>query len=98
MPRTFEDSIIYTNLEILEAVGDSEKGLIKKIKEKISSSKSFDELHKALFELLNKKGMSSQKAEFVLDLIFSIDPADLTIPVYIEEGLEWLQNLLRRED
>lgn len=97
LPRTFEDSIIYTNLEMLGTVSDDENGLIKKIKAEIASKKPFDDLHKSIYDLL-RDGSSSQKAEFALDLIYAIDPADLTIPAYIAEGLEWLQNLLHREE
>jgi len=32
-----------------------------------------------------------------LDLIYTIDPSELTVPPYIAEGLEWLQTFLRPE-
>ena len=97
LPRTFEDSIVYTNLEMLKTVSDDENGLIKKIKTEIIRKTSFDDLHKSIYDLL-RNSSSGQKAEFALDLIYVIDPADLSIPSYIAEGLEWLQNLLHRED
>jgi len=100
LPRTFEDSVVYTNFELLKAVqveDDDIGSLVKKIQIEINTSPSFEELHKAIYDLL-RKGRSDQKAEFALDLIFVIDPSKLTVPAYIANGLEWLQNLLRPEE
>ena len=97
LPGTFEDSIVYTNIELLSTLSVDDAGsLIKKVHDEIKAGKPFDELHEAIYSLL-RKGKSDQKAEFALDLIFVVDPINLTIPAYIAEGLEWLQDLLRPE-
>jgi predicted ATP-dependent endonuclease of OLD family len=96
---TFEDSVIYSNLELFKTVkvDDDTGGLIKKVQDEIKKDESFERLHAAIYKLL-RNGKSDQKAEFALDLIFAIDPDVLTIPTYIAEGLEWLQDLLKPED
>ena len=43
-------------------------------------------------------GKSDQKAEFALDLIYAVDPNQLIVPAYIDEGLEWLQSYLDPEE
>ena len=50
---------------------------------------------KKLSELIFKKLKESNvKAEFALDLIYSIDPDIYVIPDYIKNGLDWLQMIL----
>jgi len=93
---TFEDSIVYTNLDLLknlELDKDDVGSLIKKVQDKINENLSFDDLHSAIYDLL-RNGKSDQKAEFALDLIYAIAPEELTAPAYIAEGLEWLQGIL----
>ena len=99
---TFEDSMIYTNFDLIkgiktdEANGLDANSLIIKLRTAIDESKSFNELHTAIYNLL--RGKLEPKAEFALDLIYAVDPCDLNIPAYIAESLEWLQDLLRVEE
>ncbi|MNV76483.1 hypothetical protein D3C71_1698390 [compost metagenome] len=47
----------------------------------------------------NKQGKRSngiEKGKFVLDLIYSNLYDDLEPPLYIEEGLSWLENVMNR--
>lgn len=92
---TFEDCLIYTNLSVFE--GESGDGIIKKAHDVIVNSKTFEELHKTLYDEL-RASQSDKKAEFALDLIYSFDPDKIVIPPYIKEGLDWLQEQLKTEE
>jgi predicted ATP-dependent endonuclease of OLD family len=100
LSSTFEDCLVYANYELFKSLNfeeDDTGSLVKEVNTSMSESKTFDDLHQRIYSAL-RDGKSDQKAEFALDLIYSIDPADLTIPSYIKEGLDWLQELLCPED
>jgi Predicted ATP-dependent endonuclease of the OLD family len=98
LSSTFEDCLIYANYKLFKDIATDDTGnFVKKIQKKINAAKSFKELHEGIYTIL-REGKSDKKAEFALDLIYAIDPSDLSIPFYIEEGLEWLQTLLRPEE
>lgn len=95
LSSTFEDCLIYTNYDLFDNLNENDaKGLIKKVNHLMKESNTFDELHKELYEAL-RNGRSNQKAEFALDLIYTFDPSQFNIPLYIKEGLDWVQQLLR---
>lgn len=97
LSSTFEDCLIYTNYKFFKNMNNNDiHGLVKKINESINQSNSFEELQKNIYDMM-RSGESTQKAKFALDIIYDIDPNDIAVPVYIEEGLEWLQCLLRPE-
>jgi predicted ATP-dependent endonuclease of OLD family len=88
---TFEDSLVYANLKSLQDIGSH--GIIRKIKEaaekpsvKEFCSKIYSDIH----------GDSSGKVSFALELIYQLGKVEA--PLYIREGLEWLQEKLRRID
>ncbi len=91
---TFEDCLIYTNLELFN--NKTGEGIIEKAHELMSNSKNFNELHEALYNELRYS--DAQKAGFALDLIYSIDPSEINVPPYINEGLSWLQGQLKTDD
>ena len=96
LSRTFEDSLIYSNMSIFDSLDTSETGnLIKVLVEKNSNKETFETIKTAIFEELKK---SDVKAEFALDLIYLVDPKELIVPQYIDEGLRWLENILCKED
>lgn len=98
LSSTFEDCLVYTNYELFKSLEESDVGsLVKKVNSAINAAKSFEELHKRIYSVL-RDGKSDQKAEFALDLIYAVDPSKLLIPLYIAEGLEWLQTLLHPEE
>lgn len=88
---TFEDCLIYANLELLLKTSNGE-GIIGKVKDLIIQSNNFNDLHIALYKILRSN--NSLKTGFALDLIYSIDPDEISIPPYIKEGLNWLQEQL----
>ena len=96
LSRTFEDSLIYTNWDTFKDHNVFEPGqLIKKLKEGLDRKDSFEAIKSTIFNELKK---SEVKAEFALDLIYSMDPDEIVIPKYIDEGLKWLENILCAED
>lgn len=98
LASTFEDCLVYTNFKLFKDMSIDDTGsLIKDVGNKIKTASSFDEFHKGVYDVL-RNGKSDQKAEFALDLIYAVDPSELTIPAYIAEGLEWLQSYLRPEE
>ena len=96
LSRTFEDSLIYSNWDTFKGMSVSDPGqLIKKLKEGLDNEDSFETIKSKIFESLKQ---SDVKAEFALDLIYSIDPNMMVVPQYIDEGLKWLEDLLCEEE
>ena len=99
LASTFEDCLIYTNYQTFKDLSFDEKdrgSLVKKVNETINSSDDFCEFVNGIYKTL-REGKSDQKAEFALDLIYAIDPSELVVPAYIDEGLKWLQSYLEPE-
>ena len=95
LARTFEDSLIYTNWDVLSKLNATDPGqLLQKLKDGFDAKKSFDFLKTTIFNELKK---SEVKAEFALDLIFSIAPEEIAVPQYINKGLAWLESVLCTE-
>ncbi|MCM1220852.1 MAG: AAA family ATPase [Lachnospiraceae bacterium] len=97
LASTFEDCLVYTNYQTFKNLSTDDAGsLVKKVSDIIGASTTFDAFLDGKYETL-RNGKSDQKAEFALDLIYAIDPKDLVIPAYIDEGLTWLQSRLEPE-
>ena len=95
LARTFEDSLIYTNWDVLSSLDATDPGqLLKKLKDGLDAQNSFDSLKTTIFNELKN---SDVKAEFALDLIFSIAPEEIAVPQYINKGLIWLEDVLCTE-
>lgn len=91
LTATFEDSIIYSNLELFKNIEDKELYL-NKISNIIKSATGFEDMHSKIYEEIRKT--SFKKAEFALDLIYLIDPEKIVVPNYIDDGLNWLESQL----
>ena len=95
LSRTFEDSLIYSNMSIFDGLDTAEAGnLIKVFVEKTNKKETFEAIKTTIFEELKKADI---KAEFALDLIYLVDPKEIVVPQYIDEGLRWLENVLCTE-
>jgi predicted ATP-dependent endonuclease of OLD family len=90
---TFEDSLVYANLKALLDVDIDSHGIIKKIKETAKKSTTNEFLNEIYS---NIHGDSSGKVSFALELIYQLEK--VKAPLYIREGLEWLQEKLRRAE
>lgn len=89
-PYTFEDSLVLENRIIFGKLTKS-KGLLKKMVDatnEITIQKSAAEM----YEIITNP--ASKKAEFALELFYFDEPNVLTTPIYIEEGLKWLEEKL----
>lgn len=93
LSRTFEDSLIYSNIELFKKFKFEEAGsLLKTVCESLTSTDPFETVQRKIFDTL--KSNSDKKSEFALDLIYYVEPSILNVPRYIKEGLDWLQEKL----
>ena len=92
LPSTFEDSLAFENLSFFKELEGN--GMVKKFRDAITNRvNNIPELAKDFFDALDSNG----KASFALDVLFSKDFDRLKCPVYISEGLSWLEDCLRRK-
>jgi hypothetical protein len=68
-------------------------GLVRKFKDAIKNSANLTALGNAMFDELK----TGKKAEFALDVIDAPDFDSLNIPTYITQGLDWLQERLKKK-
>lgn len=91
LARTFEDSLVIENMELFKEMAKS--GTAKKFNDAVAAATDVGALCPALFEVVDK----CDKAAFALDVLWLCEPAKLTVPHYIREGLQWLTEQLNRE-
>lgn len=92
-PYTFEDALIFTNLELFRQEGLKKMGTITTIANLLKHSNSANELQNKIFKKLESKS-GFQKADFAISLLYKDDFVDLVAPVYIQDGLEWMKSYL----
>jgi hypothetical protein len=90
LPYTFEDALVFSNIDIFKAMVGT--GLVKKFRDALNENTTVDDLAESLFKSLD----TGKKAEFALDVLALEDPENFTVPSYIAEGLEWLQSQLQK--
>ncbi len=95
LPSTFEDSLIYTNLQLFK--DNSGNGVITKIHNIVNSANDSEDLQEKIYQAV-RTFQSDKKAEFALDLIFSYSPDEIEVPIYIKQSLEWLEKQLHQEE
>lgn len=88
IPYTFEDSLAFTNLKLFRDCAEA-IGLLKKLKAALGE----DTLAGARSEMFNNLGKGS-KAEMALELLYLNEPEQVEPPVYISDGLKWLEESL----
>ncbi len=91
LPNTFEDALVFENLSFFSKLDGT--GLVRKFKDAINGSADLAALGKAMFDELK----TGKKAEFALDVIDAPDFESLNIPTYITQGLDWLQERLKKK-
>lgn len=89
-PYTFEDALIFTNLELFRQDGLKKMGGITTISNLLRKSDSANELQRCIFEKLESKS-DFKKADFAVSLLYKNDFIDLEAPAYIKEGLNWMK-------
>lgn len=90
LANTLEDALVLANLKLFKNLKGP--GLIETFRNVVNSCKTASELAQALFDSIP---VNAPKAEFSLDLL-SVDPDQFTVPAYIDEGLDWLADELRK--
>lgn len=91
LPNTFEDALVFENLAFFSKLEGT--GLVRKFKDAINGSTDLAAIGKAMFDELK----TGKKAEFALDVIDAPDFESLNIPTYITQGLDWLQDRLKKK-
>ena len=89
-PYTFEDALVFSNIKLFEELV-SPSGLTKKMVDALKKD-SVVEASADMFKALQ----TGKKAEMALELLYLEDPKKLEAPLYIKEGLEWLNNKLNQ--
>lgn len=92
-PYTFEDALIFSNLELFRQDELKKMGAITTIANLLKKNHSAEDLQKSIFEKLERKG-GFQKADFANSLLYKEDFCEISVPAYIQEGLEWLKKCL----
>ena len=89
-PYTFEDALIFTNLELFRQEGLRKMGAITTIANLLKKCGSANELQQKIFDKLEDKN-GFKKADFAISLLYEDYFVDLVAPVYIQEGLNWMK-------
>jgi predicted ATP-dependent endonuclease of OLD family len=88
IPYTFEDSLALTNLALFRGYSDP-IGLLRKLKAALGEATLADAC-KDMFANLGK----GSKAEMALELLYLSEPGEVLAPIYIADGLKWLDEAL----
>jgi predicted ATP-dependent endonuclease of OLD family len=83
IPYTFEDALLFENLALFRVLKGT--GLMGKLI-KAANLPTAKEASEAMFKALEK----GDKAGLSLYLLSNVDPEKLKVPLYISEGLDWL--------
>lgn len=92
LANTFEDALVYENSELFVKLDGH--GLIGKFREALIDSADLSELVAKASDTLK----NGTKAKFALDILFSEEVEQLKVPAYIDEGLIWLAEQLKRKE
>jgi predicted ATP-dependent endonuclease of OLD family len=92
LPYTFEDALFYQNLEFFK--GRSGTGLAGSFRKCIDDATDLADLASRVRKAIRE----GDKADFALELLYSNDLDKLALPTYIDNGLAWLTDQLRRKE
>lgn len=92
LANTFEDSLVYENLAIFKIMKGA--GLMGRFRKAIEDGTEPADLAKRVFDALAKGG----KAEFAMELLYSTEIDAMAVPAYIDKGLGWLGEQLKRKE
>lgn len=92
LANTFEDALVYENIKLFKSMDGT--GLLGRIRESIDEASDLGDLAVRLFGDLAKGG----KAEFAMELLYSSEIEEMKIPGYIDQGLVWLADQLKRKE
>jgi predicted ATP-dependent endonuclease of OLD family len=92
LANTFEDALVYENIDLFKAMNGT--GLMGRLRKSLDSATDLGDLAKQVSADLSKGG----KAEFAMELLYSDEIDTMKVPAYIDEGLLWLAEQLKRKE
>lgn len=92
LANTFEDALVYENIPIFKDIEGA--GLLGRFRKAIEDGADPADLAQRVFKGLAKGG----KAEFAMELLHSTQIDTMSVPTYIDKGLTWLANQLKRKE
>ena len=92
LANTFEDALVYENIDLFKAMDGP--GLMGRFRKALNGATDLGDLAKQLASALEKGG----KAEFAMELLYSNDIDAVKVPAYIDKGLRWLAEQLKRKE
>lgn len=92
LANTFEDALIYENIELFKLMDGV--GLLGRIRKSLDTASGPGDLAAKLTADLAKGG----KAELAMELLYSAEIDQMTVPAYIDQGLVWLAEQLKRKE
>jgi hypothetical protein len=92
LANTFEDALLYQSIPFFTKRKGA--GLVAKFADSIEAATDIEGLSALVHVDLKGGG----KAEFALDLLYSDDIQSLIVPNYIDKGLAWLSEQLKRKE
>ena len=92
LANTFEDALVYENIALFETMDGA--GLMGRIRKSLKDATDLGDLSKHIGDALSKGG----KAEFAMELLYGDEIEKMKVPGYIEKGLLWLADQLKRKE
>jgi predicted ATP-dependent endonuclease of OLD family len=92
LANTFEDALVYENIELFKSMTGT--ALLGRIRKSLDEAGDLGELARRLAADLAKGG----KAEFAMELLYSTQIDKMAVPAYIDQGLVWLADQLKRKE
>ncbi len=92
LANTFEDALVYENIKLFEAMDGT--GLMGRLWKSLDSATDLCDLAQRVSADLAKGG----KAEFAMALLYSAEIDKMKVPTYIDRGLLWLVDQLKRKE
>lgn len=92
LANTFEDALVYENIKLFKSMNGT--ALLGRIRKSLDAASDLGDLAVMLAADLAKGG----KAEFAMELLYGAEIDKMTVPAYIDQGLVWLVDQLRRKE
>jgi predicted ATP-dependent endonuclease of OLD family len=92
LANTFEDALVYENIDFFTTMGGT--GLMGRLRKSLDIATDLGDLAKKVSADLAKGG----KAEFAMDLLYNDEINTMKVPTYIDKGLLWLAEQLKRKE
>lgn len=92
LANTFEDALVYENIKSFKVMDGT--ALLGRVRKSLDAASDLADLATRLSADLAKGG----KAEFAMELLYSAEIDSMVVPAYIDQGLVWLADQLKRKE